>query len=39
MTVARLRDEMTHHEFVYWQMYHARRAQEMEMANKKGGHG
>lgn len=32
MTVARLRAEMDHDEFVRWSVYHARRAQRKELA-------
>ena len=36
MTVARLTAEMPAAEFGLWQAYHARRAQEIELAQKKG---
>lgn len=36
MTVARLRAEMTHAEFVLWTRYLARRAQQRELAAKMG---
>jgi hypothetical protein len=36
MTVARLRAEMSADEFMRWGVYHARRAQQMELANSKG---
>lgn len=35
MTVAELRERMGNEEFVYWQVYHARRAQEIELAKKQ----
>lgn len=35
MTVARLREEMTNEEFVYWCIYFGRKAQREELALKK----
>lgn len=42
MTVGDLRSRMSNVEYVHWQMYHSRRAQELELeqAKAKGrGHG
>ncbi|NIJ10627.1 hypothetical protein FHU38_000971 [Saccharomonospora amisosensis] len=35
MTVARLRAEMPHHELVAWHVYHGRKAQRRELAEKQ----
>jgi hypothetical protein len=36
MTVARLRAEMSNHEFVGWSIYYARMAQNAELESLKG---
>ena len=36
MTVAQLRQEMGHDEFVRWGVYHGRKAQEQQLAAKGG---
>jgi hypothetical protein len=37
MTVAELRTRMSNVEHVHWQMYYARRAQEIELEQRKAG--
>lgn len=37
MTVAQMQLEMSNAEYVGWCMYHARRAQDMELEMRKGG--
>lgn len=37
MTVRELRSRMSADEHVYWQMYYARRAQEIELEQRKAG--
>ncbi|MEU7817059.1 hypothetical protein [Pseudonocardia sp. NPDC049154] len=39
MTVARLEAEMSNAEFVEWQVFHARKAQRRELAEKMQKHG
>ena len=36
MTVGRLREEMSNHEFVAWTVFYARRAQREELEQLKG---
>lgn len=38
MTVARLREEMSQVEYVQWSMWHARKAQRSELAQKMSKH-
>lgn len=35
MTVADLRSRLSNEEYVFWQMYHSRRAQEIELEQLK----
>lgn len=37
MTVDRLREDMTHSEFVYWVMFFNRKAQKDELVNMRNG--
>jgi allophanate hydrolase subunit 2 len=37
MTVGQLRAQMSNQEFVQWSIYHARKAQRMELQSMKGG--
>jgi hypothetical protein len=37
MTVGRLREEMSNEEFLLWNTYYARRSQQEELENLKGG--
>jgi hypothetical protein len=37
MTVARMRAEMSADEFMRWGVYYGRKAQQMELATRKGG--